>query len=466
MDYQAISDEMIDAVGGAGNIASVAHCVTRLRLVLIDEGKANDEVVKKIEGVKGLMKANGQYQVIIGQEVPDVAAVVAEKAGRPLGEVAADDDDDILKVPEAKPDDKLFDRFIRMISACIFPLVGLLISGGMIKGILTIATSAGVLQTTDGTYILLNAAASATMYYLPILVGFIAGRTFGANQYLTAVIGAIMVYPDVIAAYSAGEPLTFMGIPVILANYANQLFPILLAAWVASKVERFWKRVLPRMVQLMLVPFCTLIVVTPLAFLVIGPVMTWVSSILATIVNTLISISPTLAGAVRGAFWQVLIMLGVARAFSPIMMNNMTTLGYDPIMAMTSVTVFALAGAGLGYMIRQRSAARKSEALTLSLTAFLGVTEPIIYTVALPQKTPFVASWVGGALGGAIIGFTGVASQAYGGGGIFGFLLMVAPDNAMNLVWSVVAALVSTVVSFVVALFICKDAEGADIARA
>lgn len=458
MDYEELSRSIIAAVGGKENIASIAHCVTRLRLVLKAEDQADDEAVKKIPGVKGLMKANGQYQVIVGTEVPQVAAEVAKQTGKSIGEVVAgeDEDDSPLKMPETKGKSP-FDRFIRVISACIFPLVGLLIASGMINGLLTALTTAGVMQKTDGTYLIWHSVASSVMYYLPILVGFISGKTFGCNPYLTAIVGAGMVYPDIIAAVSDGAQYTFFGIPLTLANYANQLFPILLAAWVTSYVERFWKRVLPNVVQIMLVPFFTIMVVMPVAFLVIGPVMTWVSSILATIVNTLISFSPTIAGAVMGAFWQLLVMLGVARAFSPIMMNNMTTFGQDPIMAMCSATAFALAGAGFGYMIRQKSPRLRAEAFTNALTAFLGVTEPIIYSLALPRKKPFVASWFGGAVGGAIIGFTGTAAQAYGGAGIFQGLMMVSPTNSMNVVWWAVSAALAMVISFAVALIICKD---------
>ncbi len=465
MDYATLANAIIIAVGGKDNITSVTHCMTRLRLVLKDESHADDGSVKGLDYVQGVVHANGQYQVIIGPEVADVAAAVAEAVGCELGETTvqedAPDEIDGLKLPSAGGG--IFNRFIRIISSCIFPLVGLLIASGMLRGTLTVLTTAGLMQTTDGAYLALSAVGSSVMYYLPILVGFIAGKTFGANPYLTAVIGASMVYPDIVAALTDGAELTFLGIPLILTRYAYQLFPILIAAWFTGIVERFWRARLPRVISLMFVPLLTMVVVAPITFLVIGPLMTWIGNALAGIVSAIIAVSPTIAGAVLGAFFQVLIMLGVARAFSPIMMNNITTFGEDPILAMAGVSLFALAGAGLGYMLRQKDKKDRSEALMLSLTSFLGISEPIIYSMALPRKSPFIASWIGGALGGAIIGFFGCAVQAYGGG-IFQGLLMVSADKPMNVVWWAVASAVSAVVSFLVSLVISKDssAEASD----
>lgn len=465
MEYSDMADQIIEKVGGKDNIASVTHCVTRLRLVLLDEAKASDAEVKKVKGVQSVVHAAGQYQVIIGQEVPDVAAAVAQKLGMTLGETVNDgagdafqNEDGSLKIPELKGDG-WFNKFIRIISSCIFPLVGLLIASGMLQGILTILKTAGLIQATDGLYVLLNSAGSATLYFLPILVGFIAGKTFGANPYLTAVVGATMVYPDIVTAYTEGTQLSFLGIPIVLTKYAYQLFPILIAAWFTAKIEGFWKKHLPKVIALMFVPLLTLVIVIPCTFLVIGPVMTQVSTLLATGVSAIIEINPTIAGAIMGAFWQLLIMLGVARAFSPIMMNNITTLGYDPIAAMCGMALFGLAGAGLGFLLKQKNKELRGEVAAVTITAFLGVTEPIIYTLALPRKTPFIASWIGGAVGGAIIGFFGVAAQTYGGGGVFQTLLMVSPTNPMNMVWFIVAAAAATLVSFVVALVICKDAD-------
>ncbi len=467
MDYSEMADQIIEKVGGKDNIASVTHCMTRLRLVLLDEGEAKDAAVKKIAGVQSVIHAAGQYQVIIGQEVPDVAAVVADKLGMTVGEMAGDaqvdsfqNEDGSLRIPELKGDG-WFNKFIRVISSCIFPLVGLLIASGMLQGILTILKTAGLVQSADGLYVLLNSAASATLYFLPILVGFIAGKTFGCSPYLCAVVGATMIYPDIVTAFSEGTQLYFLGIPIVLTKYAYQLFPILIASWFASKVEGFWKKHLPKTIALMFVPLLTLVIVIPCTFLAIGPVMTQVSSLLALGVSSIIAVSPAIAGAIMGAFWQLLVMLGVARAFSPIMMNNITTLGCDPIMAMTGMATFGLVGAGLGYLIRQHDKQARSEVAATTLTALLGVTEPIIYTLALPRKTPFVASWIGGAVGGAIIGVTGATVKTYGGGGIFQSLLMVNEGNTQDLLYWAIAAGAAFAVSLIVALVICKDVSEA-----
>ena len=319
MDYQKIASEVIEKVGGKDNISSVAHCVTRLRFVLKDEGNADDEAVKSIDGVKGLTKQGGQYQVIIGTSVSKVADEVSKNLGMSMGEVDAAEKEDL------KQKDSLFNRFFKTISGCIFPFMGLLIASGMIKGILTLFVTLNLITDTSGAYQLWYAGADGLMYFFPILVGFSAGKQFGANPFLTAAIGAALVYPNIVSAYNDGTTMMFFGIPVVLTSYANSIFPVLLASWVGAKVEKFWKKVIPDVISMMFVPFLTLAIVVPLTFLVIGPVMTVVSNGLADGTNALWSFSPIIAGVILGAFWQVIVIFGLHYAFIPILMNNIAT---------------------------------------------------------------------------------------------------------------------------------------------
>ncbi len=448
MDYQKIASEVIEKVGGKDNISSVAHCVTRLRFVLKDEGNADDEAVKSIDGVKGLTKQGGQYQVIIGTSVSKVADEVSKILGMSMGEVDAAEKEDL------KQKDSLFNRFFKTISGCIFPFMGLLIASGMIKGILTLFVTLNLITDTSGAYQLWYAGADGLMYFFPILVGFSAGKQFGANPFLTAAIGAALVYPNIVSAYNDGTTMMFFGIPVVLTSYANSIFPVLLASWVGAKVEKFWKKVIPDVISMMFVPFLTLAIVVPLTFLVIGPVMTVVSNGLADGTNALWSFSPIIAGVILGAFWQVIVIFGLHYAFIPILMNNIATNGVDPINAVLGMTVMALVGAGLGYALKQKDSAKRAEGLTCSLTAFFGVTEPIIYSVALPQKKPFAAAFIGGGIAGGILAGSGAAMQGFGNGGIFQTFMMISPTDTMNVVWfgicSVIAIVVSCIISYVI----------------
>ena len=193
----------------------------------------------------------------------------------------------------------------------------------------------------------------------------------------------------------------------------------------------------------------------PVTFLVIGPIMTAVSNLLASGTEALWSLSPVIAGVILGAFWQVIVIFGLHYAFVPILVNNIATNGVDPINAVLGISVMALVGAGVGYAFKQKNQELKAESLTCSLTAFLGVTEPIIYSIALPKKRPFVAAFVGGGIGGGILAASGAAMQGFGNGGIFQTLMMISPTDSMNVVWFLISSAVAIVISGIVSYMIC-----------
>lgn len=448
MDYNKLASEIIEKVGGKNNIISVMNCVTRLRFVLKDESIAKDEEVKATKGVMGLAKQGGQYQVIIGTTVPKVAEEVSKILGLDSSYVEQ------VEKGELEKKDNIFNVFFKTISSTIFPFMGLMIASGMIKGILTLLVTLHAVPSDGGIYQLLYAGADALMYFLPIMVGFSAGKKFGANPFLAAAVAAALVYPNIITLYNDKTAITFLGIPVVLTSYANSVFPALLASWVTAKVEKFWKKVIPDMLTMMFVPFLTLIVVIPVTFLVIGPVMTVVSSGLASGTQTLWNFSPIVAGIVLGAFWQVIVIFGLHYAFIPILINNITTMGADPINAVLGLTVMALAGAGLGYALKQKNKEKKVEGLSCTVTALLGVTEPMIYSIALPKKKPFVCAFIGGGIAGGILAASGAAMQGFGNGGVFQTVMMISPTNPMNVVWfgicSVIAFVVACILSFLV----------------
>lgn len=450
MDYKKTAEAIIREVGGKDNVVSVMNCVTRLRFVLKNESAANDDAVKAVEGVKGVMKQGGQYQVIIGTMVPKVAEEAAKLLGKELGS-----SDEVVR-EDLKQKDSLFNRFFKTISGCIFPFMGLMIASGMIKGILTLLVTVGAVTSDGGVYQLLYAGADALMYFLPIIIGFSAGKQFGTNPYLTAAVGAALVYPDIVSLYNEGTSLTFLGIPVVLTSYANSLFPIILASWVTAKVEKFWKKVIPDILSMMFVPFCTLVIVIPVTFLAIGPVMNGVSNLLADGTQALWALSPIVAGVILGAFWQIIVIFGLHYAFIPILINNIATNGVDPINAVLGMAVMSLVGAGLGYALKQSNKEKKVEGLTCSLTAFLGVTEPIIYSIALPKKIPFVCAFVGGGIAGGVLAASGAAMQGFGNGGVFQTFMMISKTDPMNVVWFAICAAIAIVVSAVLSFIFCK----------
>ena len=425
--------------------------MTRLRFVLKDDSIPDKDKVAGIKGVKGVMNQGGQYQVIIGTHVSEVVKDVRREA-QISGEGSINKED--MKLIKK---DSLWNRFFKTISGCIMPMLGPMIAGGIIKGILVILVTAGILTKTDGTYLVLYAAGDAILYFMPVIVGFTCGKVFDCNPYVTAVIGAAFLYPDLVSAVSAEGGITFLKIPVAAASYTNTFLPIVLASFVASKLEKLAKKFIPSMLQLMLVPTFVLAVTVPLSWIVIGPVMNTVSSWLSKGVFGIFGMSPLLGGTLLGAFWQLVVLLGLHAAFIPILMNNLFSQGYDPVNAVLGLTVWALAGVTLGYALKNKDPEKRGIGFGSLASALCGVTEPAIYSIALPNFKLFVCAWIGGGISGGILGALGGKMYTMAGDGLFRIPAMINPEGLdISFYGFIICALISFAVSAVLA-FIMAD---------
>ena len=450
-DYTQLAKEVVAAVGGKENIVNVTNCMTRLRFVLKDDSIPDKDKVAGIKGVKGVMNQGGQYQVIIGTHVSEVVKDVRREA-QISGEGSINKED--MKLIKK---DSLWNRFFKTISGCIMPMLGPMIAGGIIKGILVILVTAGILTKTDGTYLVLYAAGDAILYFMPVIVGFTCGKVFDCNPYVTAVIGAAFLYPDLVSAVSAEGGITFLKIPVAAASYTNTFLPIVLAGFVASKLEKLAKKFIPSMLQLMLVPTFVLAVTVPLSWIVIGPVMNTVSSWLPKGVFGIFGMSPLIGGALLGAFWQLVVLLGLHAAFIPILMNNLFSQGYDPVNAVLGLTVWALAGVTLGYALKNKDPEKRGIGFGSLASALCGVTEPAIYSIALPNFKLFVCAWIGGGISGGILGALGGKMYTMAGDGLFRIPAMINPEGLdISFYGFIICALISFAVSAVLA-FIMAD---------
>lgn len=450
-DYTQLAKEVVAAVGGKENIVNVTNCMTRLRFVLKDDSIPDKDKVAGIKGVKGVMNQGGQYQVIIGTHVSEVVKDVRREA-QISGEGSINKED--MKLIKK---DSLWNRFFKTISGCIMPMLGPMIAGGIIKGILVILVTAGILTKTDGTYLVLYAAGDAILYFMPVIVGFTCGKVFDCNPYVTAVIGAAFLYPDLVSALSAEGGITFLKIPVAAASYTNTFLPIVLAGFVASKLEKLAKKFIPSMLQLMLVPTFVLAVTVPLSWIVIGPVMNTVSSWLSKGVFGIFGMSPLIGGALLGAFWQLVVLLGLHAAFIPILMNNLFSQGYDPVNAVLGLTVWALAGVTLGYALKNKDPEKRGIGFGSLASALCGVTEPAIYSIALPNFKLFVCAWIGGGISGGILGALGGKMYTMAGDGLFRIPAMINPEGLdISFYGFIICALISFAVSAVLA-FIMAD---------
>lgn len=454
MKYEQLAKDIIANVGGKENVSSVVHCVTRLRFKLRDESKANTEVLKNMDDVVTVMKSGGQYQVVIGNHVPDVYKAVTTVGGF-QGQTPVEE--------EEGPKGSLLSRFIDMISSIFTPVLGVLAATGMIKGLNALFVAFGWLDNTSGTYQILNATGDALFYFLPIFLGYTAIKKFGGNPFVGMAIGAALVYPT-LSTLTAGEPLytlfsgtmfespiyvTFLGIPVILMSYSSSVIPIIISAFFAAKVEKWLKTVIPDVIKAFVVPMLTLLIVVPLTFIVIGPVATWAGSLLGQGTLAIYNVSPLIAGLLLGGFWQVFVIFGLHWGLVPIAFNNLATLGYDTILATVFAASFAQTGAVLAILLKTKNQKLKSLSIPAFISGIFGVTEPAIYGITLPLKKAFIMSCIAAGIGGAIAGATNVTGYIIGGLGIFGIPSYLSPEG-IDL--GFYGAIISIVVGFIAGL--------------
>lgn len=444
MNNSDLAKEIVKLVGGKENILSVIHCVTRLRFKLRDEKMAETEKIKELKDVMTVVKSGGQYQVVIGDHVSYVYDEVIQVLGIKPDDAAQEEEE-----PENK---SIFNKFVALISGIFMPVLGLMAASGILKGFLTAAVTVGWVDTSAGIYEVLYAASDSLFYFLPIILGFSAGKVFKTNQYLSAAIGAALVYPTLVEMYNNGAHLTFLHIPVILMNYTMSVIPVIIAIYFMSKVEKLLVRFIPKSLQLIFIPLLLLLIVVPVSLIIIGPVSTYASQLLAKGALGLYSLSPMIAGFFLAGIWQVAVMFGLHWAFIPIFINNISVLGYDPINAMLYCTVFAQTGAVLAVMLKTRNKELRSLSVTATISGFLGITEPAIYGVNLPYKKPFIMACVGSAFGGAIAGMS--AAKMFGGfasGGVFGIPMFINPEG---LGWDFWGFLISLIVAFSISLIL------------
>ncbi|MFP7288777.1 beta-glucoside-specific PTS transporter subunit IIABC [Shouchella clausii] len=460
MKYEQLASDIIKNVGGKENVASVVHCVTRLRFKLKDENKANTDVLKEMDGIVTVMKSGGQYQVVIGNHVPDVYKTVLAVGGF---------DNQFLEKQangEGQEEKGLFNKFIDIVSGIFAPILGVLAASGMIKGFNALFVAMELYADTSGTYYLLQACGDALFHFFPIFLGFTAMKKFGGNHFVGMAIGAALVYPS-LSGLTGGDPLytlfqgtvfespiyiTFLGIPVILMSYASSVVPIILAAYLGTKLEKWFTKVIPDVVKSFLVPFFTLLVTVPLTFMVIGPIATWISSLLGQATVWAYDLSPLLAGLILGGFWQLFVMFGLHWGFIPIAMNNLAIFGYDFILALISATSLATTGVVLGVMARTKQQKIKTLSIPAAISSIFGVSEPAIYGITLPLKRPFIITLITSAVGGAIMGVMGTKVYMMGGLGVFGIPSKIGPGGLDIGFWGgIIAMAVNLVLGFILA---------------
>lgn len=462
--YEKLAKEILENVGGKENINSLTHCITRLRFRLKDESKANDGALKNNPGVVTVMKSAGQYQVVIGNHVPAVFEDVCSIAGISNDAPAA----------EAEAPKGVLDTLIDIISGCFQPILGPLCAAGIIKGLNALLVFLlGTGFSTSGTYLVLNAIGDSIFYFLPIILGYTAAKKFNVNVVVGMIIGASLCYPtiqtDTLSA--AGKAIgtlpmigayytKFLGIPFISGNYTSTVVPVICIVALAAQIQKIAKKYVPEMLQNFFVPFFVLIISLPIGLLVIGPVVGLLTQVLSNFFAALYKLSPIVTATVVGAFWQCLVIFGLHWALVPMAMVNLGNLGFDTILPGMTGTTFAATGIMIAAYLKTKDPNKKALAIPATISAFCGVTEPAIYGFLLPEKTPFVFSCIGGAVGGAIMGALNAKMYVMGGLGIFSVVSFISPEGeASGLVAALICGAVSMLVGFLLAFFFDKKED-------
>lgn len=471
--YETLAKEILNSVGGRDNVNSLTHCITRLRFKLKDESKAQDEVLKSMEGVVTVMKSAGQYQVVIGNQVQDVYEQIVPLLHAEQSQAV-----------QSAEKEKLLDRFVDIISGIFQPILGIMAACGMIKGVNMLFMTLGLYAETSGGYRIINAIGDALFTFLPLFLGYTSAKKFGLKPMVGLVIGGIMCYPGIQSSTLSGslEPLytmfegtmfaspvyiDFFGIPVISMDYTSTVIPVIFIVYFASKCEKLFSKIVPDLVKFFFVPMLTLLVALPIGFLLIGPVATFGSKIIAETIISIRNVSPMLAGGLVGLTWQILVIFGLHWGFIPVYINNIVTNGYDNVMMPFFACTFATSAVILVIMMKTKDRKMKELCLPNFISGIFGVTEPGIYGILLPLKKPFIISCIAGGIGGAFYGFCNFRKFSMGGMGIFEFPAMMEPDGSWgNLLVAGSGVLLTMLVAVILMLLFYKEKDCGESNRA
>ncbi|MDO5646260.1 MAG: beta-glucoside-specific PTS transporter subunit IIABC [Dermabacter sp.] len=462
--YQDLATQILAHVGGKDNVASLSHCFTRLRFKLHDGTAVDEEALNALDGVVTVVQSGGQHQVVIGNHVADVYAELTPLIG------------EIDEPQQGATTGNLFDRFIDMISGIFQPVLGIMAAAGMIKGFNVMFQTFGLYPKESGIYILLGAIGDALFLFMPIILGYTAAQKFKVRPMVGLVLGAVLCHPAIqLSTLSAGDAgavttllrgtmfespvyLDVLGLPLIAMDYTSTVIPVIVVVYFASKIERFFDRIVPSVVKFFFVPMMTILIASIVGLLLIGPVTTFASTAISEAVLALRGVSPLLAGAVVGGTWQILVIFGLHWAFIPVFINNVLTLGFDNVMMPFFGCTFATAGVVAAIYFRTKNRQLKDLSLPAFISGIFGVTEPAIYGILLPLKKPFIISCIVGAIAGGFFGALDFRKFMLGGIGIFEFPGMIAPDGSLgNLLVGITGAAIAFVLAFVITFIVFTD---------
>lgn len=441
-EYQTLATQIIALVGSKENVANVYHCQTRLRFTLVDNLKADTEALEKLDGVTKVIINAGQYQIVIGTHVADVFEEIEK-----LVEISQD-----TTTQEKKG---IFDTIIDFVAGTFQPIIPALSGAGMVKAVLALLVAFNVITTDSQTYYMLNVFADGVFYFLPILIAFTQAQKLKCNPILAAGVAAMLLHPNWSALVTAGDAVNFFNvIPFTLASYGSSVIPIILIIFVQSYVEKFLNKHIPKSINIVFVPMLTFLIMGTLAFSVLGPIGAIAGNYLATVFTFLAENASWAPALIIGTFLPIMVMFGIHNGVAPLGIMQMSQLGYDSIFGpgcVCSNMAQATAGAVVAFVTKDKTT--KETAIPGSITAYMGITEPLLYGVNLPKRYPLIASMIGGGLGGLYAGLTHAHRFATGSSGLPAVLLYIG-DNTMTYFYNIIIAIVISIISTAIITFV------------
>lgn len=446
-NYEEMAARLIALVGGEENVTIFAHCITRLRFNLKDRGIPNLDEIKEVPGVVGVQWSGEQLQIIIGQDVGKVYDLICQKTNLAKQQTI---EEKLDNAPQ-KSGFKVSSVF-EAISGCLVPVLPVLMGGAFVKVLIILLSNFNLISTDSNTYFVLNFAANASTYFLPVLLGASAAKKFNTNIYLGIFMGAVLLAPDFVSAGSAGSTMSLFGIPItyLTYGYGGTIFPIIMIVFVMSYVEKFWKKISPNVLRSILVPFGTIIVMLPIALCALGPVGHFIGSLICKVVAFIYDHAGFLAVAIVASLYPLLVMTGMHMSLMPIRIQYCTTMGFDPIIKVAStISNYNQGIACLGVALRTKDEDLKATAFGAAASALLGgISEPALFGVILPYKRPLYAAMIGSCVGGLIAGMFGTVAYLTGGTGIFALTAFIG-EREHNLLQYLIALVAGMIVTFV-----------------
>ena len=446
MDYREVGRNVLQQVGGKENVVSLTHCATRLRFELKDKRKADTKALEKTLGVISVVDSGGQYQVVIGNEVQTAFKEIQKEVGT-----------SIKKGPSSDNQESIISRLISVISTTFTPMIPAITGAGMVKAILAVLTLTGVLSDSSQTYIILNTIADAAFYFMPVLLAYGAAIKFDVNPILAITVAGILLHPNISQLFSTGDAVSFLGIPVLAADYAGSVLPIIFTVWIMSYVEPFADRISPSFIKFFTKPMLVFLIMGPLALVVIGPFGTLLNDLIAMGAEWINGKAAWLIPFLMGGLQPFLVVTGTAWAMTPIATMQLSSTGSEmingPGMLASNI---AQSGATFAVAAKTKNKELKQLAVSTGITALMGITEPSLYGVTLKLKKPLVASMIGGAIAGLYAGLSGLVRYAFVSPGLAALPAFIG-ENPMNIVHAIITCVIAFVATFIISYLIGFD---------